>query len=138
MKRGFDDFLPILISLFLVVMALVGLGDRGAYADTGNNKAERVAVGSAPFGSEVWCASHTVTQLIPPRYNRPDSNCVNISSYTIYIGSQAAGRELVTGIGTPVVSSQSANFGGLIGPVHCTTGGTDGRGAFRCWEGLTQ
>lgn len=130
------DLFPMLIALSLAVVAMVGLSDREAHGDTGKRLAPRVEVGSTTIGGQVWCASHTVTALFAQKDNRPDAFVINVSSYTVYIGSMATGRDLVTTLGIPIVSTQSAALGSFPGAVGCTNSG-DGRSEVRIWEGLT-
>jgi hypothetical protein len=74
-------------------------------ADTGREGATRIERGSYPESRVVTIVDSAATLFMPPSVSRPDSLCKNFSSYTVYIGSNAAGTSLAD-IGLPVGASE--------------------------------
>lgn len=118
--------------------ALMAAGINVAYvgADTGHEGATRQEVGSYANTRLVVLSNSAATQIAASSTKRPDMTCFNNSSYTIWIGSNAAGASLQR-IGFPVLSSATFRVGALTGSLFAILD-PGGSGEVNCFDGLVQ
>ena len=121
-------------------LIITGLFFGFTMADTGWEGATRIERGSYVQTRSVTVSSFTATELIPASFSRPDSICKNVSSYTIYLGSAAAGVTL-TAIGLPLGASEYFKLdGSMTGSLYglAGAGSASGEVKFICLDGLVR
>lgn len=118
----------------------MGLFFNFTMADTGYEGATRIERGSYVATRVVNVSSSTATEILPATFKRPDSICKNVSAYTIYLGSAAAGVTL-TDIGLPLGASEYFKIdGSMTGAIYGLAGAGAATSAvkFVCLDGLVQ
>ena len=106
-------------------------------ADTGAEAAARIERGAYIKSRVVVVSTSAATELLPPTRKRADSICKNYSSYTIYLGSAAAGTTL-TLTGLPLGASEYFKLDGSMTGALYGIGAAGGTNiSFICLDGMS-
>lgn len=117
----------------LVIAFLLGaIGASFAMAQVGYDLVAIIAKGSYPATTAFSVGTAANVAIVPANGKRADITCRNNSSFTLYIGTNAAGTSL-TGVGFPVLANESFELGAMSGEVYGI--GSGGTVDVRCLEG---
>jgi hypothetical protein len=121
----------------LVALVACGIFTHFLFADTGSEGATRIERGMYTQTRVVAVVDSAAVEMFPPTRKRADGMCKNYSSFTVFIGSAAAGVTL-RDIGLPLGASEYFRIdGSMTGDIYVigAAGGTNMQ--MRCFEGLS-
>ena len=111
-----------------------------ATADTGWEDAARIERGSYIETRLVTISTYAATEFMPASKKRPDSLCKNFSSFTIYLGSAAAGITLAgDSMGLPIGTSEYFRIdGSMTGSISAIAEPSGTNVKIICLDGLVR
>ncbi len=117
-----------IFAAFLLGALLVQTG----MAQAGWEQISLIAKGSYVATTVISVGTGANVALFPANYKRADITCRNNSSFTLYIGTNAATTTL-TGVGFPVLANESFGVGAMSDGLYGI--GSGGTVDVRCFEG---
>lgn len=117
----------------LAIAFLLGaLLSQTSVAQSGWDRMVLMVKGSYAATTVVSVGTSASTAIYDSNNSRADMTCRNNSSFTLYIGTNAAGTSL-TGVGFPVLANETFEMGAMSGDLYGI--GSGGTVDVRCLEG---